>query len=980
MDAIGDGQTKVFLLGHPRVLHGDDEHALGSDLRHQLLAHLAYDGGWIERVRLAELFWGDSDENTANQNLRQLLQRSRRLPWTAALEADRRHVRWRVWTDVVELRRALTDARLAEVEALERGPLMDGMDSTGSEEFAAWLGFERERNWASAREGLLRLARERAEVGDRLRSAAVLDEILRRDPYDEDAVSVRLETARAGGSATAALRTYRAFSERLQRELGVAPSSATQRLAAVVEKGLVAVPAVAPSATPAVAPAAAPAVVPASLSSETGTSFVGRHLELALLAERISRPESRLITITGPSGIGKTRLARECGRESMERFPDGVYFVPLVNVDEAAGLPRAVAEVIGLRLQGDAQDLTRLGVQLAQKRALLILDNFEHVMDAVPAVTQLLTAAPGLSILVTSHQRLGLAREWVVPIEGLALPPAGTALSDAASFDAIDLFTQRARQCDPDFELTSDDLPWVESICRSLDRSPLGIELAAAWTRLLAPKVIAERIRSNLDFLASGAVDVPERHRGLRAAFDYTWALLSAGEREALARLSVFRGGFDHMAAASVAGAPLPLLATLCDKSLLKGGRGQRFFVKPQLRHFLAAKLDEIGSEPERTRDAHLRYLIAMAENHVARDGGWSGRELSAQLAAESDNILAALEWAASAGRTELGLRLAAPLANFWNGRGGLRQVRDLLDRLLRASGSAPPSAATLRTLAAAGSLSMFLAEFVQAQDYLERGMALTKSVGGPADAARLQVSLGSVALRKGERAEARKLYLSARSLLLDHPDQEAMVGLLNNLGALAVDDGEIHEALGWLEEAMTLLHPDADPALAATVLYNAGWAAWHDAQAERAFELLRRSLEASRSVGALLREAGALNTLALLEIARGALAAAERDSAEALRLRAQLGDRFGLTFSFDARALLAARLGDMERAAKLLGAVEALRAQLDAPLGKGWAGAVAEARELAETALGDGAFRAAFAVGEKLRLEAAIDLAARGS
>lgn len=153
MDAIGDGQTKVFLLGHPRVLHGDDEHALGSDLRHQLLAHLAYDGGWIERVRLAELFWGDSDENTTNQNLRQLLQRSRRLPWTAALEADRRHVRWRVWTDVVELRRALTDARLAEVEALERGPLMDGMDSTGSEEFAAWLGFERERNWASAREG-----------------------------------------------------------------------------------------------------------------------------------------------------------------------------------------------------------------------------------------------------------------------------------------------------------------------------------------------------------------------------------------------------------------------------------------------------------------------------------------------------------------------------------------------------------------------------------------------------------------------------------------------------------------------------------------------------------------------------------------------------------------------------------------------------------------------------------------------------------
>lgn len=976
MDAIGDGQTKVFLLGHPRVLHGGDEQALGSDLRHQLLAHLAYDGGWVERVRLAELFWGDSDESTANQNLRQLLQRSRRLPWTTALEADRRHVRWRVWTDVAEVRRALTDGRLAEVEALEHGPLMDGMDSHGSEEFAAWLGFERERSWVAAREGLLRLARERAESGDQLRSAAVLDEILRRDPYDEDAVSIRLETARAGAGATAALRTYRAFSERLQRELGVAPSSATQRLAAVVEKGFVVVPAVAPADPP----PAVPAGSQAQFSTDTGTSFVGRHLELALLADRISRQEGRLITVTGPSGIGKTRLARECGRESMERFPDGVYFVPLVNVSEAAGLPSAVAEVFGLRLQGDAQDLNRLGVQLAQKRALLILDNFEHVMDAVPAVTHLLTAAPGLSVLVTSHQRLGLAREWVVPIEGLALPPAGTALSDAMRFDAIDLFAQRARQCDPDFELTSGDLPWVESICRSLDRSPLGIELAAAWTRLLAPKEIAERIRGNLDFLASSAVDVPERHRGLRAAFDYTWALLTTGEREALARLAVFRGGFDHMAAASVAGTPLPLLATLCDKSLLKGEHGRRFFVKPQLRHFLATKLEEFGAEPERMRDAHLRYMIALAESHVARDGGWSGRELSAQLAVESDNILAALEWAASAGRTELGLRLAAPLANFWNGRGSLRQVRDLLDRLLRASEGVPPTSATVRTLAAAGSLSMFLAEFSQAQDYLERGMALTKSVGSPADTARLQVSLGSVALRKGERAKARKLYLTARRLLLEHPDQEAMVGLLNNLGALAVDDGEIREALDWLEEAMTLLHPDADPALAATVLYNAGWAAWHDAQAERAFQLLRRSLEASRSVGALLREAGALNTLALLEIARGDLTAAERDSAEALRLRAQLGDRFGLTFSFDARALLAARQGDVARAAKLLGAVGTLRAQLDAPLGKGWAGAVAESRELAEAALGDEAFRTAFAAGENLRLEAAIDLAAQAS
>lgn len=979
VDLLRHGRRKVFLLGQPHVLHEGDEQVLGPDLRHQLLAYLAYDGGWVERARLAALFWGDSEEQTASQNLRQLLQRSRRLPWAADLEVDRRHLRWQVWTDVAAQRSALTAGELSEAEALDRGALMDGLEGHASNEFAAWLELERERAWTDLRDGLLQLAEARSRAHDHAGADAALDRILRRDPYDEEAVAARLAAAAAAGRPAAALKAYRSFADRLQSELGLAPSAGTQGLVALLERPTAVSPAVPPAAAPAASQAMGAAQAIQGRDGEVGTSFVGRDLELAAVAERFSRPEGRLVTLTGPSGMGKTRLARECGRELLGRFPDGVVFVPLLDVADPAGLPRAVAAALGIWLQGDGQDLTRLSLHLAEKQMLLILDNFEHIMGAASAVAQLLAAAPRLSVLVTSHQRLDLAREWVVPVEGLAMPSAEASLADALQYDAVDLFVQRARRLDPGFELAAADLPAILDICRLVDRSPLGIELAAAWVRLLPLAEIAEQIGATLDFLRSRAPDLPERHRSLQAAFDYTWKLLSTCERETMARLSVFRGGFGHAAANSVAGAHLALLAALGDKSLLKTGHEGRFEVHPQLRHFLGNELARLPGEPKLSRDRHLRYFLAMVEGPEGRAVGPGFRSHRARLAAEADNLRAALDWAAAGGSVESGLRLAAPLLGLWTGRGDLRSVRAQLARLLELAGETAPSAALAMTLNAAGSLSMFLAEFEAAERYLSEGKAMAEALGSPAERARLRISLGSVALRKGQRPQARQHYLEARALLQTHPDLEAITGLLNNLGALAVDEGENDEALGWLEEAMAHLGTVADPALTATVLYNAGWAAWHAGQGQRAFELLQRSLEASRSVGAVLREAGALNTIALLEIARGNLAAAEKASAEALRLRARMGDRFGLTFSLEARALLAAHREEAHRAAKLLGAVHALRAQLGAPLGKGWAGAVEEARGLATATLGQEAFRSAFDIGALSSLEAAVTLAAEG-
>lgn len=984
MDQPSVGRRQVHLLGRPRVQFEGDEHVLGPDLRHQLLAYLAYDGGWVERVRLAELFWGDSDEATANQNLRQLLQRSRRLPWTADLEVDRRHLRWRVWTDAAARRHALAAGQLDEAAASDQGPLMDGLEGHAANEFATWLGIERERVWADTREALLRSAELHRRSGDAVGAAAILDRVLHRDPFDEEAMAARLVAASQAG-AGGALKAYRGFAERLRSEMGLEPSAGTRNLAAVLERSQAEASAQLLSATTTAAPPLPQRPGTAGPSAaEAGTSFVGRDLELATLAERFSRPDGRLVTVIGPSGMGKTRLARESGRELAERFPDGVVFVPLLDVAEAAALPRAIAGALGLWLQGDAKDLTRLTIHLASRKVLLILDNFEHLMAAAPIVAELLASAPGIGVLATSHQRLGLASEWLVPLEGLSLPPAGTALQDARRFDAVGLFVQRAQQVEPGFELQAGDLPSVLAICRAVDRSPLGIELAAAWVRVLTVQEIAERIEATLGFLESGAPDLPSRHRSLRAAFDYTWAMLPAVERMTLARLAVFRGGFDHAAAASVGGAQLATLAALLDKSLLKAGQGRRFDVHHQLRPFLEDELAALEEEPKRTRDLHLRYWVAVVEDPEAKAGGSAFRRHRARLASEVDNLHAALDWAAAGGRVDLGLRLAGPLLGLWTGLGDLRGSRERLARLLeiasRPAREAPcaPCAAWARTLNAAGSLSMFMAEFDAAEAYLTDGMAMAKTVGSRVDEARLSISFGSVALRRGDRAEARRRYLAGHALLQEHPDQEAMVALLNNLGALAIDDGESGEALRWLDEAMARMDLVPDPALMATVLYNAGWAAWHAGQQQRAFDLLHRSLEASRSVGAVLREAGALNTLALLEATRGDLAAAEAASAEALRLRARMSDRFGLAFSFEARAFLAARQGMAERAARLLGAAQALRQRLDSPLALGWQVPVEQATAQARAALGEAAFDTAYAVGASLPTEAAVELAGR--
>ncbi|HEV2583398.1 MAG TPA: helix-turn-helix domain-containing protein [Ktedonobacteraceae bacterium] len=343
------------------------------------------------------------------------------------------------------------------------------------------------------------------------------------------------------------------------------------------------------------------------------TAFVGRSRELAYLQRLLDAPDSRLMTIVGPGGSGKTRLAVEAAHRNRTSFAHGAHFVSLAAVTSADAWLFAIADVLEYSLVGHEAPAVQLAASLRDKTVLLLLDNVEHVLDGVPVLVDLLAGAPHLKLLITSRERLNLHGEWVLPLDGLDYPLTADADDDhLASYSAVQLFVQSAQRVQPDFALQG-MAPDVLRICQQVEGMPLALELAAAWVRLLPCSHIAEQLAASLDFLASPLRDVPERHRSLRAVFDQAWNVLSPPEQAALARLSVFRGPFDLEAAREIGGASLPVLASLADKSLLQVSGPGWYALHELLRRYAAAHLLYQGVEAGHAERA-IDYLSQAAQ------------------------------------------------------------------------------------------------------------------------------------------------------------------------------------------------------------------------------------------------------------------------------------------------------------------------------------------------------------------------------
>src|SRR5947209_2107072 len=374
------------------------------------------------------------------------------------------------------------------------------------------------------------------------------------------------------------------------------------------------------------------------------TSFVGRASELDEIDRLLEDPDCRLLTLVGPGGAGKTRLALEAAARRIGRYPHGVHFVPLVSVASPELLAPAVAESIQFAVDGahsgfPAQE--QLLDYLGERSTLLVLDNFEHLVDGTDLLGEIIERAPKVELLTTSRERLSLQSEWVIDVHGLGLMDNGN-----GSSGALRLFTERATRIEPGFSL-DDQRAEAHRICTMVEGLPLGIELAASWVSVLSCAEIAAEIEQNIDFLATSMRDVPERHRSLRAAFDQSWRLLSGAQQDVLARLSVFRGDFDRAAAAAIAGADVRLLSELVSKSLVRRSDFGRYELHELLRQYAAEKLAvEIPDAVAAIRERHARHYLGMLDERREALVGKGVVPARDELRRELGNLRVAAEWA----------------------------------------------------------------------------------------------------------------------------------------------------------------------------------------------------------------------------------------------------------------------------------------------------------------------------------------------
>src|SRR4051812_13486325 len=550
--------------------------------------------------------------------------------------------------------------------------------------------------------------------------------------------------------------------------------------------------------------------------------LVGRERERAEICQLLRAPSVRLLTLTGPGGIGKTRLGSQVVTDLAGEFGDGVCFVSLGALVDPALVGPAIAERLDLRERGDSPVLDQLAAFLWSRRLLLLLDNFEHLLPAVSLVAQLLAECPLLKVLATSRASLRISGEHefaVAPLE-LPAPELGDDHEAIAASPAVELFARRARASRPDFRLTPENAGVVAQICARLDALPLAIELAAVWIKLLSPEELLGRLDRPLELLTHGPRDLPERQQELRTTIGWSYRLLGADERRLLRGLAVFAGGCSLEQAEEVLGATHPSsidvldgLVSLVDHCLVQRtqtpeGR-TRLEMLATIREFALAEMDA-SADADTVRAAHARYYIRLAEDAERRPG--PTQELWAErIALDHANLRAALRWSLDHAQAEAAVRLCNGLWRFWLIRGHLREGGRWLDQALTAYGG-HDTPARARALVGAAMVASYLEEDGRAAELLDESIAMSRRLDDREGLALALTGRGLVARKVGDLAAARALY---REALAGGPAGGhvgyAVPGALQGLGWLAFWEGNEDEARGFFSESLTTLEELGD-------------------------------------------------------------------------------------------------------------------------------------------------------------------------
>ncbi|MCB9156368.1 MAG: tetratricopeptide repeat protein [Caldilineaceae bacterium] len=948
-------QLKLYLMGAPRVQLDDQVVELPRRKVLAILIHVALTGQRLRRDTLATMLWPASSGNSARASLRRELSALSNAIGVEWLDTTREDIALRqdanVWSDVAAFRAALAgiadgteadDGALRSVVALYRGDFLAGFTLPDCPTFDDWQFFESESLRSAYAQALTQLVQQLSAQGQYDDAIDYARRWLALDPLEEAVQREMMWLYAKAGQQAAALRQYEECARLLEEELGVEPDAETEALCEAIRRRQFAVDAA--ENPPAGAPehlAADPAQHASLLAFAPAppqrhnlpvqvTSFVGRTEELAAVCQLLmTQAECRLLTLVGPGGIGKTRLALQIVQQIADsdavahgaRYADGVFWAPLETVDSGEQLVTALANALGFAFQGSTEPWEQLLRHLQSKQLLLLLDNFEHLLPQADLLTTILQTAPGISMLVTSREALALQEEWLYGVSGFDAPSADAEPAAMAQNSAVQLFLQRARRADSSLMLDREVWGAIVRICRLVDGLPLGLELAAAWVRTLSVAEIADEIARDLDFLTATARGLPQRHSSLRRVLEQTWRLLAPAEQDLFCRLALFHNGFTRQAASRVADASIVTLAALVRKSIISHSRDGRYAMHGLLRQFAAARLHADAELAQAIAEKHSRYYGVLVQSLESGLIGAEHAVVLEQMGQDIENIRSGWRWAVAhvehdPAQVMLLNRYVAAYFQFYDTRSRFQEGRAEFQLALDAlEALAADQNAQLVRARVEGRLGWFAFQTGQptlAKKHLAQSIhALHIDVLHKVDAqAELVFSLnylGAVHRHLHEYAAAQRVLEESCQICQARGDRFGLTVALNILGQIAYAEEAYERAQSYLTESLAVKQALGDQRGAIFSLLYLGLVARAQNDYARAIRLFQEGIQISEQHGDRRSIALGLSNLAEVEALMGHTAAAEKLYAESLQIYADISNVQGLV-------TVHMKLGDLAR------------------------------------------------------------------
>jgi len=957
---------KLYLLGSPQIELDGESVRVDTRKVTALLAYLAVTGESHTRDALATLFWPESDR--ARSALRWTLASLKKAIGETWLEIERESLGLKqgdgFWLDAAQFDRLMATCQthdhpagetcpdcagpLGQAVELYRGDFLAGFSLRDSPGFDDWQFFQTERLRGQMMGALERLVGYHSARREYEPAIAYAQRWLALDPLQEQAHCRLIKLYTWAGQRADALRQYEECLQILKEELGVPPQKETRQLYQAIEQGR--------------SPSHPLRPLPPHLHNlpPQPTPFVGREKELDEIERLLADTACRLLTLIGPGGIGKTRLALQAAEQEVEAFAHGVYFVPLAPLSAADFIVPTIASALKFSLHGQSDPREQLLDFLRSKEMLLVLDNFEHLLEGAELLTTILTDASQVKLLVTSRERLNLRWEQLLDVEGLRFPKNGKR-DGTEDYGAIQLFSQLAHRSDPKIPF-SKEKPHVVRICQLVEGMPLAIELASAQVRERSCEEIAEQIEHRLNILSTTLRDMPVRHRSLEAAFDHSWELLTDEERHAFSKLSVFRGGFQAEAAERVTGALPALLDSLVAKSLLRQSPAGRFEMLEALRQYGAEKLAQAAGEQEKNRDQHCEYFATFLQQHEPALRGKDQVETLKTIGKDIENIRVAWSWAVERAKREcvescleglfqfydiqswfqegerafgqaaqalleldlplektdeLGWKLLARQGSFLGPRRlcHYEQAKEKLQKSLtafRALGHEQEMAFCLVGLA---SIAAIQEDHDKAIELLEQALLLAKSTNARHLEARVLRGFGNFFSYQGKYAEAKACTEQAQQTFREIGDRRGESQAVLILGGICWYQGDYAGARAHYEQALAFFDQIGDREGKDTAFHNLGVVFRNQGDYARAIACHEKVAQSTQELGNRGGTALVLNNLSLAYTCLGDYATGKARCKQSLRISQEIGDRKQTGSALSNLGMISHHLGDDQAA-----------------------------------------------------------------